>query len=369
MLITNPIKIRGILLLTGSVNPAGGDFVKSVEQSFRMNVVYAFSLSMKRLALIFAALLVLPLCVFATSAIVGNDGSCPGVVTASLLNIDGNDRWTSMGSDQSVDAGGIGVFTVTDNPFLIGHPCYVMMGVACYDSHGMVISSTASGSIAGVIGGNFMWSGTLTNCGCTPPSPPQFVPPTTDDNNDLPPPDCHNGIPTCCGMPTWSVSEPFISLWLHDEPLGYQPAVGPRVSFELAFKQRESAAGFNPNLFGVGKRWNCSWLSYVTRQGTSNTVYYAGGGRRSYSSTNIDYLTNTRLTGDTTNGFILSHPDGSQDIYGVIVTNSAGAFQMAFLSQRLNPQGQAMTLNYASYTPELHAGHPPAIGRGRGWPD
>ncbi len=152
-------------------------------------------------------------------------------------------------------------------------------------------------------------------------------------------------------MPTWEVSEPFISLWLHDEPLGYQPAVGPRVSFELAFKQRESAAGLNPNLFSVGKRWNCSWLSYVTNRGTSNIVYYAGGGQGSYSSINIDYLTNTRLMGDTANGFTLSYPDGSQDIYGFIVTNSAGAFQMAFLSQRLNPQGQAITLNYASYTP------------------
>src|SRR5206468_8463210 len=40
-----------------------------------------------------------------------------------------------------------------------------------------------------------------------------------------------------CGMPGWEVSEPYVSLWLHDEPLGYQPALGQHVSFELAYKQ------------------------------------------------------------------------------------------------------------------------------------
>src|SRR5262249_50368708 len=70
---------------------------------------------------------------------------------------------------------------------------------------------------------------------------------------------CHLGC-TACGMPVWSVSEPYVSLWLHDEPLGYQPALGSRISFELAFKQREATAGLSPNIFGVGKRWNCPWL-------------------------------------------------------------------------------------------------------------
>jgi RHS repeat-associated protein len=312
-------------------------------------VNHPVSLSMKKLLVI---LLFVPSLVFATSVTVYNTGTCPAVFSASELDVDGNDRWIPMGSDQTIAAGDSYTFTVTWDSAQNGHVCYVIAGSACYDSQGNVITSATSGAMTGHVGGIFSWSSALVGCGCTtnPPPPPPFIPPIINDNNDLGP---NNNNDDCGGkgMPTWSVSEPFISLWLYDEPLGYQPAVGLRVSFELVFKQRESTAGLNPNLFGVGKRWNCSWLSYVTHQGTSNTVYYAGGGQESYSSTNIDYLTNTQLTGDTTNGFTLSYPDGGQDIYGFIVTNSAGAFQMAFLSQHLNAQGQAITLNYASYTP------------------
>src|ERR1700690_4094180 len=101
----------------------------------------------------------------------------------------------------------------------------------------------------------------------------------SDGGTNVPP--CH-----CSGMPAWSISEPYISFWLHDEPLGYQPAAGPRVSFELSFKQREPVAGFNTNVFGVGKKWNFSWFSYLAQQfvgsasggtytitGTNNVVY------------------------------------------------------------------------------------------------
>ena len=154
-----------------------------------------------------------------------------------------------------------------------------------------------------------------------------------------------------CGMPVWEVSEPYISLWLKDEPLGYQPGCGPRISFELAFKQRESVAGWNPGIFGVGPRWNFSWLSYVTQDANSNNiVYFPGGGQRTYFTTN-DYLTRTSLSGDTTNGFTVLYPDGSQDVYGFVVTNASGEFLEAFLTARLNPQAQKTQLTYDNYVP------------------
>jgi RHS repeat-associated protein len=155
--------------------------------------------------------------------------------------------------------------------------------------------------------------------------------------------------PSPCGMPVWSVSEPYISLWLLDEPLGYQPALGSRVSFKLSFKQREYMAGYPSYFFSVGKKWNCSWMSYVRKDGSSNNVvFFPGGMERTFYTTN-DYLTNTRLTGDTTNGFILSYPDGSQNIYSFVVTNSSNVFQEAFLTQQINPQGQKTVLSYYNY--------------------
>jgi YD repeat-containing protein len=152
-------------------------------------------------------------------------------------------------------------------------------------------------------------------------------------------------------MVRWTVTEPYISLWLHDEPLGYDPALGQRISFDLAFKQRESTAGFDPEVFSVGKKWTCSWLSYVTQNQGTNTVFLSGGGQLVFSSANVDYYTRASLTGDTNSGFTVIYPNGSRDVYGFVVTNAGGAFQKAFLSKRLNPQGQAIALGYSSYNP------------------
>jgi len=53
-------------------------------------------------------------------------------------------------------------------------------------------------------------------------------------------------------MPLWRISEPYINLWLEDEPLGYQPALGPRISLGINFKQRGSTTGFDTNIFSIG---------------------------------------------------------------------------------------------------------------------
>jgi hypothetical protein len=152
------------------------------------------------------------------------------------------------------------------------------------------------------------------------------------------------------GMPVWEVSEPYVNLKFRDEPLGYQPVQGDRISLELAFKQREFSTGLNTNLFSVGKRWNFSWLSFVTLTGNGKVVHLGNGQDRTFQGTN-DYLTNTRLTGATNTGFTLSYPDGSQDIYGFIVTNSTGAFLEAFRTEHRNAQSQKTIFSYDSYTP------------------
>jgi RHS repeat-associated protein len=163
-----------------------------------------------------------------------------------------------------------------------------------------------------------------------------------NDNSDGP--GCKGGCASC-GMVTWRVSEPYISLWLNDEPLGYRPAIGPQISLELSFKESDYSTGYYPAEFGVGKRWNCSWYSYVTTNANgSNLVYFPGGRQRTFYTTN-DYLTNTRLTGDFTNGFTLAYPDGSQDVYHFIITNNV-LIPQAFLTEQRNAQGQKTTLKY-----------------------
>jgi YD repeat-containing protein len=152
----------------------------------------------------------------------------------------------------------------------------------------------------------------------------------------------------CGGMPVWNISEPYLNLWFRDEPLGYQPVKGSRISLALGFKEREYSAGMNTNFFSVGKRWNFQWLSYITNSAGVNWIHFPDGRERTFQGTN-DYLTNTRLTGDTTNGFTAFYPDGSQAMYGFIVTNSSRVFQQAFLTEHWSAQGQKTRFYYSTY--------------------
>ncbi len=161
--------------------------------------------------------------------------------------------------------------------------------------------------------------------------------PTMNDNYDFPP--CPTG---CSGMPVRRVSEPYETIWLLDEPLGYQPSIGSRISLTLGYKQRESTAGMNPGIFSLGRLWNFSWLSYVTHDPFgSNVVYFPGGGSRTFEGT-VDYLTSTSLTGNMAEGYTLYYPDGSIDVYNHIEND------MAFLTSHSNPQSQTTTFNYNS---------------------
>lgn len=198
----------------------------------------------------------------------------------------------------------------------------------------------------------------IYECGCD--GTDYTLPPGIDDRTDgstgwgygVPPGNGPANGDEGCGMPVWRVSEPYVSLWLEDEPLGYQPALGPRISFDLAYKQRDSDWRTNANFFSVGKRWNFPWFSCVRNDWQTNKlVLLPEGGQRTYVGTNIDYVTGTHLTGDTTNGFTLEYPNGSQDVYGFVVTSAGGRFQNAFLTERRNPQGQRTLLHYYGYTP------------------
>src|SRR6266404_1682270 len=106
--------------------------------------------------------------------------------------------------------------------------------------------------------------------------------------------DCTN----CTGMVRWWVSEPYITLWLEDKPLWYQPSRGPEVALKLSFAQRATLPSSQYQM-GFGNGWECSWLSSVTfnsftawptNSPTNVTydavVYLQGGGVQRYSATN-----------------------------------------------------------------------------------
>jgi RHS repeat-associated protein len=144
-----------------------------------------------------------------------------------------------------------------------------------------------------------------------------------------------------------------LSLWLNDEPLGYSPAIGPRISFQLSFKQREDASGYDTNIFSIGPGWNFSWLSYVNlSDGTNKEVFYPGGGSRIFDNLDYtDYITYTRLSGTTNSGFTVTNSDGSKTVYGFVITNANGSFRQAFMTEEWNAIGQRTLYQYQSYSP------------------
>jgi RHS repeat-associated protein len=156
--------------------------------------------------------------------------------------------------------------------------------------------------------------------------------------------------PWCPGMPVWTVSEPYINVWLYDEPVGYQPGLGGRVSCKLAYKQRETRT-ISTNVFGFGPLWDSFWLSYVTDDsaGNSATLYIPGGGIRDYSgdfpTSGHETLSRTTLTREpdgssSLTGFIVTHSNGSLDYYNFVPTNfMINMVAVAFLSDQVDPFG------------------------------
>jgi RHS repeat-associated protein len=180
------------------------------------------------------------------------------------------------------------------------------------------------------------------------------------DTNDAPNP-CSEGCSSCpSGMATWFVSEPYINLWLTDEPLGYNPALGNRISFQLNFKQRETVAGTNSAVFSCGQKWDCSWISYVIAPsinpapGSSMTMVAAGGGERIYTANGVtpEYYSRSVLSVTTnTNGVFTGcavvYPNGASETYNYVFTNSAEGV-LCFRTTQADPAGHNTQFIYTN---------------------
>lgn len=178
--------------------------------------------------------------------------------------------------------------------------------------------------------------------------------------NDAKDKGCQPGqpCPPCGGMPVAWVSEPYINLWLADEPMSYLTASGEPFTFRVTYKQRDT----RPNSLLGGSYaqvtgWNHNWFSSIhlagsiaclgspqptcdVSLGTSYaTVYLPGGGTVTFNpGQNYDPETRLKLlqqnpsitlqgggTDEGTHGLRLVHADGSQDLYVNGFLNSASA--------------------------------------------
>src|SRR5262249_356925 len=141
-------------------------------------------------------------------------------------------------------------------------------------------------------------------------------------------------------------------------PVGYTPPIGPSAKVRISYNQREDTQPQNFSFFNVSQKWTLNWLSYVTddpnNPGANVSRYLAGGGAFFYSGFNAG---TSRFAGEFDDGSVLilisQSPityrrllkDGSIEVYAQ--SDGSAAFpRNVFLSQVIDPQGNALTLNY-----------------------
>ena len=183
-------------------------------------------------------------------------------------------------------------------------------------------------------------------------------PPTEEDPEDGP----HDGDDES-GMPRWRVSEPYISLWLHDTPLFYKNSGGRPVRLRLTYNHRADVKSTNTTLGGFGSKWECNWLGFLEWSTNSTptyiTNYLTGGGRAAFAVNGArEYKTARVLSigGSGGGGGAVAAesagvvaPSGSENLYGTpqVFTNG---IRRLLLTNRVDRWGRKTSYNYQSFT-------------------
>jgi RHS repeat-associated protein len=162
------------------------------------------------------------------------------------------------------------------------------------------------------------------------------------------------GTASATGVPKWYVSEPYINLWIYDQPLTYTTSYGAPVGFGIAHKQRNSRS--NNKIFNLGPNWESSWLSYAeySTSGTNVTIgttYMKLGGGRLYVADGVtphfkSASTISKLySGTNFTGFQISYASGAKETYGYLF-NVAANENYALLSEQIDAVGHTNLLKY-----------------------
>jgi RHS repeat-associated protein len=162
--------------------------------------------------------------------------------------------------------------------------------------------------------------------------------------------------PPCKGMAVPSVDMLFISLGISDNPVGYAPPVGPAVRFTVHYNQRDPSQPANFSYSNFGSKWTFDWLAYITDTPLTTNAdvqyYRMGGFSRSFTGFNpstqtfaLQLYDTTRLTRTSPNSYEMLAVDGSKLVFSQ-PDGSAGTSRKVFLTQIVDPTGNALTVGY-----------------------
>jgi RHS repeat-associated protein len=158
------------------------------------------------------------------------------------------------------------------------------------------------------------------------------------------------------GMAVANVHLMLVSLNILDTPVGYVPPVGPAVKGTVTYNQRDAFQPANFTYSNFGPKWTCDWIAYITDTPQSRAAnvnqYLRGGGTREFSgfSSNSQSFASqqydqTHLLRTGPDSYELTSRDGSKLVFGQ-PDGTAGTTRKIFLTQTIDPFGNAVTLTY-----------------------
>ena len=156
------------------------------------------------------------------------------------------------------------------------------------------------------------------------------------------------------GLPVYDFHLALASLNIVATPVGYTPPRGPAVNFTVTYNHREMTQPGTFTYSNLGNLWTHNWLGYAqVDPGNSSTafLYERGGGREIFKNLNsgtqlydVGFWSQSKLKKLTT-GFERQMPDGGIEKYE---QSDGGSNPRYFLTQVIDPQGNAVTLSYNS---------------------
>jgi YD repeat-containing protein len=210
-------------------------------------------------------------------------------------------------------------------------------------------------------------SGPDDNIFGTPPDPPPFVSPA-----DVPTPEderrereeeqqimqaevdrynqmyLHDHPQAPGGMAMWGMNLSEVDLRLIDMPLFYDPPVGPRIRFWVAYEQREANQPATLSFANFGNKWNFNWITTLTFDSNNAYVSYGESGLETFANftaatqtSGVATISHTRLVRAAPNVFQLIAADGSMKVFSVF--DGSGRY---YMSKVLDALGNAVSLAY-----------------------
>ena len=176
--------------------------------------------------------------------------------------------------------------------------------------------------------------------------------------------DPQEGCKPCAGdapadggaMATYSLHLLLASLSISDTPVGYSPPRGRDIGMTVTYSQREANQPATFSYSNLGPNWTFNWLSYIkddpANAAANVDCYLPGGGMVTFSGFNagisafgLEVLTSGFLRRTGPAAYELTTPGGTRMLF----TRADGAASFprkVFLTQWIDPQGNAVQLNY-----------------------